>query len=97
MLGEPVDVEPRDRSEVMAVTLGGTLYAPSIGDTSWAPLASFHYFGEAPRHRIRAQLSGLVNEVEIATRVSARSSSGAFEASRASRTIRAASSARPRW
>jgi len=69
LLGEKVEVEPRDRSHTMALVLGAALWDPSIGGTSAVPMASFYYRDISIDSRIRAQVSGLVNEVEYARRV----------------------------
>jgi hypothetical protein len=68
LLGQPVEVEPRDRSNTMAVVLGAALWDPSIGGTSAVPMASFYYRDIGIEDRIRAQVSGLVNEIEYAHR-----------------------------
>ncbi len=69
ILGEQVNIEARDRGDTMAVALGATLYAPKIGDTQFSPLGSFYYLGDwEDEHRLRAQISGLVNDLEFAQR-----------------------------
>ncbi len=69
LLGREVDVEARDRSSTMAVALGGAFWISSIGGTTAVPMATFYYRGLEPDHRIRAEVSGLVNDVEYAQRI----------------------------
>ncbi len=67
-LGKEVKIPARDRGDTMAVALGATLYAPKIGDTQFSPVGSFYYLGDWDQRRLRAQLSGLVNDLEFAER-----------------------------
>ncbi len=68
VLGHPVNVPARDRGDTMAIDLGATLYTPKIGNSEFSPIGSFYYLGDWEDRRLRAQISGLVNDVEFAER-----------------------------
>ncbi|MGH7297416.1 MAG: hypothetical protein ACRELB_20940, partial [Polyangiaceae bacterium] len=70
-LGQPVDIDARDRGSVLALTLGVALFAPPVGDTSFSPLAALYYKRVTPDYRVREQFSIFVNELDLAIPISA--------------------------
>lgn len=68
-----VVIERRDRSRMVAVTLGGAAYSPKIGDTVATPMLAvfIKYIWNDPKAEntdryFQATLAGLVNDVELA-------------------------------
>jgi hypothetical protein len=52
----------------MAAVLGGSFWTSSVGGKSLLPMASFYYRDLGRERRVRAQVSGLVNDIEYAER-----------------------------
>ena len=68
LFGRDIEVPSRDRSEVAAINLGVSLFAPSIADQYAIPFFSFYYLKhwEENHRRLRMVLSGVVNYIDFA-------------------------------
>jgi len=62
VFGRKVQLEKRDRANTLALTLGGTLYAPSVGSTDALPIAALYWRSESERYRSRLIFSVFYNE-----------------------------------
>lgn len=78
-LGRTVDIPRRDRGNQRAVTLGGTLYLPELGDTPGYPIFNFYLKRTWQNARLRVMASGFVNDVSAARRVGALELVGSLE------------------
>lgn len=66
LLGEKYAVPVRDRSNTMALTLGGTAFSPSLGSSDAIPIAALYWRRESPRSKTRLIFSVFVNELDHA-------------------------------
>lgn len=66
-LGMEFDVPERDRSNIMAVSLGAAIYTPKVADNVVIPFAAFYYTKswEEHRRRLRMILAGVANFVDF--------------------------------
>ncbi|CAH2032669.1 hypothetical protein [Trichlorobacter ammonificans] len=62
VLGKRVEVGARDRSNVLALTVGTTLYAPSLGSTDILPITALYWRKETEAYRSRLVFSLFYNE-----------------------------------
>ncbi len=68
-MGQAIDIPRRDRGNQSALILGGTIYAPSYGDTAGIPIFSLYLKRTREDARLRVVASGIVNEVDVARSV----------------------------
>lgn len=69
LLGERIEVAPRDRANTFSLTLGGTLYAPSLGSTDALPVAALYWRKETETYRSRLIFSIFANEWDLACKL----------------------------
>lgn len=65
LFGHPVDIPARSRDDVTSITLGAIGYIPNLASNSGLPVASLflrRIFGDG---WVRAQISGVINEVDL--------------------------------
>jgi hypothetical protein len=73
--GRRIEIPWRDRTSTLALNLGSTFFVPPIGGESATPFAALYWEHQWTERRVRAVLSGLVNDVDYAERLG-----GPFEA-----------------
>lgn len=78
-LGRTVDIPRRDRGNQRAVTLGGALYLPDLGDIPGYPIFNFYLKRTWEDARLRVMASGFVNDVSAARRDGALELVGSLE------------------
>jgi hypothetical protein len=66
VLGREVVVEERDRTNTLAINLGGAFFAPSVGGTTGTPIAAFYAKGHFRERYYRLVASGFVNYFDFA-------------------------------
>jgi hypothetical protein len=66
LLGEKYIIPERDRSNTLALMLGGVYYDPPLGDTSASPMAALYWRRESPASWTRLVFSVFVNELDHA-------------------------------
>ncbi len=69
LFGEHVVVPERDRGKTMALTLGVAVFSPEIGAQSVVPFGAFYWRHIDLDRRLRAVVSGVVNEIDFAERL----------------------------
>ena len=62
--GKTIDVPAMDRARVTAVSLGGVLYFPKQGETSFTPIGAFYLKRVWAESRTRNVISVFVNDLE---------------------------------
>lgn len=62
VFGKNVAIAGRDRANTRALSLGGTLYAPSLGSTDALPIAALYWRKETEQYRSRLLFSVFANE-----------------------------------
>lgn len=68
LFGHPVTVPPYDRNDVRAFSLGANYYTPPVGEEKFIPIAALYWRKQKDSTRLRAVVSGFINEVEVARR-----------------------------
>lgn len=68
LFGRRIDVPPFDRTDVRALSLGANVYTPPVGEETVTPIAALYWKKLKYSSRLRAVVSGFVNEVEVARR-----------------------------
>ncbi|QEM66844.1 hypothetical protein FO488_00840 [Geobacter sp. FeAm09] len=66
LLGQQVRIPARDRGNTLALTLGGTLFAPALGSADALPVAALYGRRETPHSRSRLVFGVFVNELDHA-------------------------------
>ena len=66
VMGRSIEIPGRDRSNQAVLNLGGTLYAPKLGDNFGYPLFALYLKRVREEGRLRAVLSGFLNDVDVA-------------------------------
>lgn len=72
VLGRKVELARRDRANTFAVSLGGTLYAPTLGGTDALPIAALYWRKENDDYRSRLIFSVFYNEWDGALKTKGR-------------------------
>jgi hypothetical protein len=63
--GRSVDIQPRDRDNALAVTLGGMIFAPSLAGHDVLPMGALYWKHRWDDIRVRGIFSGVVNDVNV--------------------------------
>jgi len=66
VLGTKVDIAVRDRRNILALTLGGTLFLPGLGDSDALPMGALYWRRENDNYRTRLVFSAFYNEFDHA-------------------------------
>jgi hypothetical protein len=66
LLGRDIDIPVRNRANTLALTLGATFFSPNIADSGGLPFAALYWLHHWEDSRVRAIVSILVNEVDVA-------------------------------
>lgn len=69
LLGERVTVKARDRSNNLALSLGGALFVPSAAGTDGLPIAALYWRHETERIRSRLTFSVFYNDLDVAAKL----------------------------
>lgn len=71
LFGRRIERPARDRRRVAALSLGAAGFAPRLGDTRVTPFGALYVRSVDERKRMRATLTGVVNDVDLALELGA--------------------------
>ncbi|MGE0711120.1 MAG: hypothetical protein AB7N76_07130 [Planctomycetota bacterium] len=66
VFGEQVDIPARDRRELLALSVGGTVFVPNVAGQVGVPFAAFFYRRYWDSGTVRGVFSGVVNDADFA-------------------------------
>jgi hypothetical protein len=66
VFGRKIEIPERDRSRLLAISLGISYFSPKVGDERFYPFGAFYYRNNwvKNRRRLRSVIAGLYNEIE---------------------------------